>query len=92
MAEEKKYSIIGEVKIGTDEYRDLIEAVAAHKHDADEYRSKWWNEQSKCDKLEKENANLKKQIDRLNTFIRSKADIFTQYATYCQSLAENAEE
>lgn len=31
MSEEKKYSIIGTVTIGADEYRDLIEEVAAAK-------------------------------------------------------------
>ena len=39
MNEEKKYSIIGTVKIGTDEYRDLISGLAKAEADADSYRA-----------------------------------------------------
>ena len=36
--EKKEYSIIGQVTIGTDEYRDLIEAVKEAEKEARDYR------------------------------------------------------
>ena len=38
MNEEKKYSIIGKVEIGTDEYRDLISGLSKAEADADSYK------------------------------------------------------
>ena len=40
MNEEKKYTIVGKVEIGTDEYRDLIEGLADARNHASEERSK----------------------------------------------------
>ena len=53
MNEEKKYSIIGKVEIGTDEYRDLISGLSKAEADADLFRSKYWSEQNKTSDLEK---------------------------------------
>lgn len=40
MNEEKKYTIVGKVEIGTDEYRDLIEGLAEARNNASEERSR----------------------------------------------------
>lgn len=53
MNEEKKYSIIGKVEIGTDEYRYLISGLAKAEADADLYRSRYWSEHSKTSDLDK---------------------------------------
>lgn len=59
--EKKEYSVIGRVEIGTDEYRDLIEAVADAERRAD---------RSNSDYLEKyrEAEALKKEVDSLKPF------------------------
>lgn len=53
MSEEKAYSVIGRVEIGTDEYRDLIESAKQSEVEADKYRQKYWAEQTKVTELEK---------------------------------------
>lgn len=47
MEENKTYSIVGTVTIGTDEYRDLIEKVMAERAESERLRSKWYEESSK---------------------------------------------
>lgn len=59
--EEKKYSIIGKVEIGTDEYRDLIESVAEANKRAernyDDYQKKY-----------NEVQNLTKEVEALKPY------------------------
>lgn len=57
--EKKKYSVIGRVEIGTDEYRDLIEAVADAERRADRSNSDYWAEYRKAEALQKEVNSLK---------------------------------
>ena len=76
MEENKKYSIIGKVEIGTDEYRDLIESSLNSSKSADEYRSKYWAEQNKVNEL-------KKQVEVLNAKVK-KCEIYMQ-----KSIKEN---
>jgi hypothetical protein len=76
--EEKKYSIVGEVRIGTDEYRDLIESAAMASKDADNYRSKFWAEESKNRKLEEKVAVLEKFAE----FVNSSDEIRTKYKLF----------
>lgn len=60
MSEEKKeYSIIGQVTIGTDEYRDLIEAVKEAENEARECRKQSNDRYWENDKLKKEVESLK---------------------------------
>ena len=60
MSEERKeYSIVGQVTIGTDEYRDLIEAVKEAESDARHYRSESTERYWEIDKLKKEIEKLK---------------------------------
>lgn len=60
MSEERKeYSIVGQVNIGTDEYRDLIEAVKEAENEAREYRKQSNDRYWEIDKLKKEVESLK---------------------------------
>ena len=70
MTDEKKtYSIIGKVEIGTDEYRELIERAMSEEKRADEYRSKFWNEETKCKNCEKQIETLKAEIKKLKDLL-----------------------
>lgn len=57
--EKKEYSIVGQVTIGTDEYRDLIESVKEAESDARHYRSESSERYWEIDKLKKEVESLK---------------------------------
>lgn len=72
MDEKKVYSVVGTVTIGTDEYRDLVEASITQEKLADDYRSKYWAEQSKVSKLEKQVEALKAKIAKCEKYISSK--------------------
>lgn len=70
MDEKKVYSIIGKVEIGTDEYRDLIEAV----HSVDKEKSYWYNrwseENNKVTKLGEENKKLREELEKYKAYIK----------------------
>lgn len=57
--EKKEYSLIGRVEIGTDEYRDLIEAVAEAERRADRSNSDYWEKYREVESLKKEVDSLK---------------------------------
>ena len=57
--EKKEYSIIGKVEIGTDEYRDLIEAVKDAESRANRNYNDYWDEYRKAEALAKEVDSLK---------------------------------
>ena len=57
--ERKEYSIVGQVTIGTDEYRDLIESVKESENEAREYRRQSNDRYWEIDKLKKEVESLK---------------------------------
>lgn len=59
MNEEKTYSIIGKVEIGTDEYRDLIESVKDAERRADKSNNDYWELYGKVEALKKEVVTLK---------------------------------
>jgi len=80
--EEKKYSIIGQVTIGTDEYRDLIEAVAEARKDAEENNSKWYEEYQKANTLNKQLEEARKQAESLSGFVNSSEEIKAKYRLY----------
>lgn len=69
MEEKKQYSVVGRVEIGTDEYRDLIEAALRMEKSADEYRSKYWAEQSKVSELTKKVEALEAKIKKCEMFM-----------------------
>ena len=66
--DEKKYSVVGTVTIGTDEYRDLIENCVQNEASASEYRSKYWKEEEEKKKLIVEVADLKTKLDQFNKY------------------------
>lgn len=59
MEDRKEYSIIGQVTIGTDEYRDLIEAVENYKRKASEADSKYWEQYRRASNALEEVGKLK---------------------------------
>ena len=70
MGEEKKYSVIGTVTIGTDEYRELIEQCAKFEADRNDYRDKYWSEQNITNKLTNELESAKNRNDMYTQFIK----------------------
>lgn len=69
MDSEKKYSVIGRVEIGTDEYRELIERGLSAEKSADEYRIKFWAEQSDKKNAEKALEECKKRLSDVQQFL-----------------------
>lgn len=87
MDENKKtYSVIGTVTIGTDEYRDLLEAKVAAEKDAEKKRSDWYAEYNKRQELEKEVKTLTDQLAKYKAFLASSVEVTT---LYCGYLAEH---
>ena len=82
MNEEKKYSIIGKVEIGTDEYRDLIEAVKEAEKNYSEANSRYWKERECADNSEKARDTYKAERDSYYAFINSSEEIKTKYKLF----------
>ena len=74
MNEEKKYSIVGQVTIGTDEYRDLIESVAEERARADRKNTEWYNEYERAKKLEQQVKELFAKCEKYEQFIKSESE------------------
>lgn len=68
--EEKKYSIVSKVKIGTDEYRDLIEGKLNAEVARDKYMRDIWSKDEEIRKLKEANLNLKKELDKLKSVMK----------------------
>ncbi len=66
--EKKEYSTVGTVTIGTDEYRDLIADGIENRNSADEYRRKFWDEQSKASELEKKLDVVARKLEIYESF------------------------
>ena len=82
MNEEKKYSIIGKVEIGTDEYRDLIERAMEAEKKADRCRVDYWGEQSKNSELQKKLDIVTAKLNPMEEFINSSEEIKAKYALF----------
>ena len=67
--ERKEYQVIGTVTIGTDEYRDLIEAVKDAEKKAENSDHDKWEYYRKVDSLEKENKKLVAKLEKYEAFI-----------------------
>lgn len=80
--DEKKYSIVGKVEIGTDEYRDLIETNAELKSKCDEQNSKYWDLYRRTGKLDEELKDAKKKIEEFQGFVDSSEEIKAKYRLY----------
>lgn len=57
-----QYKIVGNVVIGTDEYRHLIEQRKDFEKEYLEYRDKYINERNRADKFEKKINTLTKKL------------------------------
>lgn len=76
MEDEKKvYSIVGQVTIGTDEYRDLIESTAKAEKEKEFYRDKYWAEQSTTRRLTEELDKLKDKLALIALFFSENSTV-----------------
>ena len=78
MNEEKKYSIVGRVEIGTDEYRDLIEGLAEAKKDYSDADHKRWEEYRRANTAEEKVKELTEKYAELRAFIDSDETVATK--------------
>ena len=92
MNEEKNYSIIGKVEIGTDEYRDLITGLAKAEADADSYRSRYWSEQNKTSDLDKKLEAMTEKANAMSEFINSSEELKAKYALFLVSKQQEESE
>ncbi len=80
--EEKKYSIIGKVEIGTDEYRDLIESA---KDSERKYNDEWherYKQKARANDLEQKLKALQEQFDELNEFVNSSEELIAKFKLF----------
>ena len=89
MEDTKKYSIVGKVEIGTDEYRDLIEDVAQYKKELYASRSNYWRKSSECSDLKTENTTLKETLKRHNEFFEENPSIKQEFLIWVSSKLED---
>jgi chromosome segregation ATPase len=68
--EEKKYSVVGRVEIGTDEYRDLISEKFESQKQMEYYRDKYWDEQKVTNELKKEVETLHGKLAKLESILK----------------------
>lgn len=78
----KAYSVIGQVTIGTDEYRDLIVAVEETRADAEKQRTSWYEQYNKVNKLEADIKKISAVSDSYADFINSSEEIKAKYKLY----------
>ena len=79
MDEKKTYSVVGTVTIGTDEYRDLIENLKDAQKEAEEQRSKWWEQYNKLQNTEKELKAVLERLKELEAFVRPDEAVSTKF-------------
>lgn len=80
--EERKYSIIGKVEIGTDEYRDLIEGLAKAERGENEERLKRWSLENKVKEQENLIKSLTQERDLYLSFIQSSDKTNAEYKAF----------
>ena len=78
MDENKKYSVVGQVTIGTDEYRDLLTDKFAAEKRADEEHDRWYRAYCEKNKCEEENKKLLEELDKLKKFIKKNRTLITE--------------
>lgn len=80
--ETKAYEIVGTVTIGSDEYRDLIEAVKDKEMEVKECQADTWKYFEKADRLEKELREIKAKYNSLEEFVKSDAEVYGMYMVW----------
>jgi len=68
--EEKKYTVVGKVEIGTDEYRDLLTAKFEAENKADRYMREGWDKDKQINELNKQVEALKSKLNKCEQFIK----------------------
>lgn len=71
MDEKKEYTVVGQVTISTNEYRELIEDKFAAEKDRDDYRSKYWHEQDVSKKAQEKVDAQEKAIAWYRDFVNA---------------------
>lgn len=93
MSEERKeYSIVSTVKIGTDEYRDLIEEKNEMEKQSDVNLHRAWNAEKERDALQKKVEAQEKTIKRYKGFISMTEERATAYNLYIAGVTKEDEE
>lgn len=92
MNEDKKYSIIGRVEIGTDEYRDLIEAVKENEKAYQEANSERYKQYRRANEAEEKLNTFKEEYDRYVAFVNSSEEIKAKYRLFRLEQKLNNEE
>lgn len=82
MAENKEYSIVGQVTIGTDEYRDLIRGLAETEASLSEYRSKSWKLETEVKKANENAEAVSRQYRDLLAFVQSSEELKAKYQLF----------
>lgn len=82
MEEKKSYSIIGKVEIGTDEYRDLIEGMAAAVKEASDSNSLRWKEYSRANEAENKLKECTNSLELYKKFVNSSELIKAEYIKF----------
>ena len=80
--DKKVYSIIGKVEIGTDEYRDLIEAVAEANERANNSSRDYWKKYNECRELEAKVKELEARLEEFSAIINSDESFPVQMKLY----------
>lgn len=88
MDEDKKYSIIGRVEIGTDEYRELIERAMKAEAESDDYRRKYWAEQEITRKQKEKIEAQEKVVAHYREFVNANAERIEAYKMFLVSKHE----
>lgn len=74
--EEKKYTVVGKVEIGTDEYRDILTAKFEAENRADRYMRDGWDKDSKIKELERQVETLREKLVKCETFMKKNVTNF----------------
>lgn len=90
MAEKEKTYTSYQISISSEEYRDLIIESEKNRHDADDYRSKYWAEQNDRKKAQADLEKLKADYDKLSAFVTSSTEISALFKAYMAEDALNA--
>ena len=81
--EDRKYSVIGKVEIGTDEYRDLIESRMEIEKDKDRYMREGWKKDEEINTLKKKVEILTQKVEKCEKFFKNNynatGDVFSVF-------------
>lgn len=91
MDEKKTYDFKGTVTISTDEYRDLITDCTTYKASSDDYRSKYWGEQTKVKNLEDKLKAVEAETERLRAFIEAKKETRLAFKLFVAGVEDEAD-